>query len=105
MAIKLRAGITYTPPVQTQYGVVLGSNAYYGVIDGVEYNKAMKHAVFSLEIYASKEAREAKAAPVDLLNKMYSEKDFDAEIGRDGLTIPQAYQKALANLTDWESDE
>ena len=111
MAIKLRAGMTFTPSVQAQYGVVLGSNDYYGVIDGLEYNKRMKHAAFSLEIYASKAARDAarqeggSVAPVEVLNKFYSGEQFDVDIGNNGFTITQAYQKALAAMPDWESDE
>ena len=105
MAIKLREGMTFTPAVQGQYGVVLGINDWYGVIDGLEYHKREKHAAFSVEIYSSKAAREAKAAPVDMVNIFFNKENFDTEIGNDGLTIPRAYELVLQKMTDWESDE
>ena len=105
MAIKLKSEATYEPPIRAQYGVSLAENAWYGVIDGIDYNKAENNCFFGLDIYASKEAREAMAAPVDRHNFHYHSEKFGEEIGCNGLTIPQAYAKALETLTDWESDE
>lgn len=105
MAIKLKSGLTYTPAVQAQYGIVLGANDWYGVIDGLEYHKGQKHCAFCLEIYASKTARESNSAPVDRINLFFDGETFDAEVGVDGLSITQAYGKILQTITDWESDE
>jgi len=105
MAIKLKEGKTFSPPVGAQYGLSLGSHAWYGVIDLIEYNKQERSCSFSVEIFADSAARGAGASPVERMNYGFHAEMFDSEIGNDGLTIPQAYEKALLALKDWESDE
>ena len=103
MAIQLKSGETYSP--NNNQGLDLTGSDYYGVIDRVEYNKADKQCFFSVDIYADATARNEGKTVVDRVNLTFVNSDFDTEIGTDGLTIPQAYAKALETLTDWESDE
>ena len=103
MAIVLKASKTYSP--SNSYGLDLTSNSFYGVIDKLEYDKQNKFCGFTVEIYADQTARSGGRSPLDRLNFTFSGDDFDSQIGVDGLTIPNAYTKALVTLTDWESDE
>ena len=105
MALVLKEGAVFTPAIKAQYGVNLGTNSYYAVIDAFEYNKAEKHCAFSVLIFASRAARLAKTAPTDAMNIRFSELEFNTVLGNDGLTTAKAYAKAAEVMTDWESDE
>ena len=105
MGIQLKEGISFNPPISTSYGIDMTSSDYYGVIDNVEYNKKDKNCHFSVEIFCNCDARANNSTIVDRENFSFNGDTFDSEIGKDGLSIPQAYAKALERLTDWQSDE
>lgn len=102
MAIVLKENKTFTPSTLT--GLDLTSNSFYGVIDKIEYDKKEKICFFSVDLYASINARQEGKVVIDRINFNYDNESFD-EIGSNGFTVPQAYIKALSILTDWESDE
>ena len=107
MAVVLKTGKTYNPQISQSYGMDMTNGDYYGAIDTIEYNKAEKQCNFSLSIYSNEESRTNDKSVVDRLNFNFHGDNFDSQIGNDGITIPQAYARALADsrLADWESDE
>jgi hypothetical protein len=102
MAIVLKEGKTYSPNSET--GIDLTSNSFYGVIDSVEYNKKERLCVFFVDIYVNQTTRQLNKKFVDRVVFSFYGDSF-SQIGNDGLTIPQAYIKALEILIDWMSDE
>ena len=105
MALILKTGKTFNPAISETFGKDMTGSDYYGVIDSIEYDKGEKTCYFTLEIYSDNTARIDDSSTVDNIIFNYTDDSFDSDIGDDGLTIPQAYSKAIASLTDWESDE
>ena len=105
MAIKLKTTKTYTPEMETRMGVNMTNGDYYGVVDRVEYDKSSQECYFAVEIYGTKDSRDAEGLVVDRINFSFSDTDFEIQIGTDGLSISKAYSLALETMTDWESDE
>lgn len=90
-----------------QLGVDLTGSGFYAVIDRVEYDKSKKTAVWLVDIYANKAARDAEGIVVDRYTVNIQGDDFDAQIGSNGLSIGLAYATTMTHafFTDWESDE
>ena len=105
MALVLKEGKTFNPQISNQYGVDMTGNSYYGVIDKVSYNKKIKECNFSVDIYGSKDLRNAEALLADKINFNVLPSEYDEKVGSNGITITQAYEIAGEVLTDWESDE
>ena len=107
MAITLKPGKSHTPVINSTYGILVENSAYYGVIDDIQYDKADKRCSFSVNIYGNSSARADNKAVVDRLNFHYNNDGFDSLMGNNGLTISDAYIKALEDerLTNWQSDE
>jgi len=109
MAIILKETKTYSP--HNNMGLDLTGSEYYGVIDDVLYDKKSKQCFFSVDVYANAESGQQRKeqfsniSVVDRINFNFNDATFDSDIGNDGLTITQAYTKALETLTDWQSDE
>jgi hypothetical protein len=104
MAIVLKEGKTYNPTVSAQFGIDMTNDTYYGVIDKIEYNKQEKICNFYLEIYGTQLSRQNGGAIVDRMNFTINANQFAEQIGTNGFTITDAYNKALETLTDWEGD-
>ena len=106
MAIILKDGKTFNPAISKSYGIDMTNGDYYGVIDIIEYNKKEQMCMFSVNIYASKTARDNDDAVVDRFNFNFTGEAFE-QIGNNGLSITSAYTMILAKpeLADWQSDE
>jgi hypothetical protein len=106
MAIVLKEGKTFSP--RNNQGLDLTGSDYYGVIDEApSYNKKEKFCFITIEVYANQTAREEDKSPVDRITVTFNGNNYDTHIGADGVDIPNAYTKALADaqLVDWKSDE
>lgn len=105
MAIVLKEGKTFNPDISTSYDIDMTGSNYYGVIDEVMYDKYDKTCHFSVAVYGSDNSRIQKGSVTHRFNFTFTENAFEIQIGNDGYSISQAYNKALETLTDWKSDE
>ena len=105
MALILKTGLTFNPPMSEAMGVDLSSSEYYGVIDEVQYSKMERDCFFSVNVYGKKQARVDKGTIMDRINFSFNGDAFATTIGLNGLTVSQAYEIAKLKLTDWASDE
>jgi hypothetical protein len=71
----------------------------------ITYDKKDKYCFFDLRIFISQSGRQNGNDCVEVIPFHYYSTGFDQNIGNDGLSIPQAYEKALETMLDWQSDE
>jgi len=107
MAIILKQGGEFTPEFERTTGAKVVCTTYYGAIDRVEYNKGDDDCSFMVAVYSDKEHRDSDSHVVDFVNINVHGEDFAETIGKDGVTIAEAYALALQDerLKDFISDE
>jgi hypothetical protein len=105
MAIVLKENKTFNPDISDRFGVDMTNNTYYGAIDIIDYDKGQKQCNFTVDVYGTKSSREDGGIVVHRFNFNFTDNAFDIQIGNGGISVEQAYNKALETLTDWESDE
>jgi len=103
MAIILKKGKKYRPV--NPYGKDFTGCVFYGVIDSITYDKKERICFFDLRFFSSQAARNNGSDSIENIPFHFIDDSFSKNIGNNGLTISEAYQKVLEVMFDWESDE